>query len=90
MQVINTQMIHLCSFSDFQIPLNEYPKKLKGKKLHEWIIKQLKHRTRISTCEIDYDLRMCRTLMYLDRIGKIKLDNRAYKYPYVGVSVKRT
>ncbi|CAH7388181.1 hypothetical protein VCHA53O466_50008 [Vibrio chagasii] len=78
----------VCSFSDFQIPLDEYPKKLKGKRLHDWIIRQLRGRERISCFEIDSDLRMCRTLMFLDRIGKITISSKAHAYPYVGIKVR--
>ena len=77
----------VCSFSDFYIPLDEAPKSLKGKKLHQWIIKNLKGRKRVSVWEIEGNFRVCRTIMYLVKIGKIKFNND-YDYPYQGVSVK--
>lgn len=47
----------VCSFSDFNIPLDAYPKKLKGKALHKWIYKQLEQRKKFSCFEIDSDWR---------------------------------
>ncbi len=79
----------LCSFSDFQLPLNEYPKNLKGKPLHDWICKYLKARTKFSCFEIQEDYRMCRTLMFLQKIGKIKLCNEGLGYPYTNIILKR-
>ena len=77
----------VCSFSDFYTPLDEAPKSLKGKKLHHWIIKNLKGRKRVSVWEIDGNIRVCKALMYLVRIGKVRFNND-YDYPYQGVSVK--
>ena len=76
----------ICSFSDFNKPLNEAPKSLKGKTLHDWIMKNLKDRNRISVWEIDDNTKVCRAFMYLVKIGKIKLNNK-YDYPYQGLQV---
>lgn len=84
---ISNPCVFITSYSDFNLPLDCAPKRLKGKKLHDWLIRQLSQRERVSTFEIDSDMRVCRTLMYLQRIGKIKLDSKKYGYPYVGVTV---
>tara|TARA_R100000541_G_C1897352_1_gene84040 strand:+ start:72783 stop:73022 length:240 start_codon:yes stop_codon:yes gene_type:complete len=76
----------ITSFSDFYKPLDEYPKHLKGNSLHKWILKNLNGRNRISVWELDCTQRMVRTMFYLDKINKIKLDHNL-KYPYVGVEV---
>ncbi len=76
----------ITSFSDFYKPLDEYPKHLKGKSLHKWILKNLKGRKRVSVWELDCTQRMVRTMMYLDRINKIKLDP-SLQYPYIGVKL---
>ena len=77
----------ITSYSDFKIPLNEYPKKLKGKSLHTWIIKSLKNRNRISIWELQENRRMLRTVLFLESLGRIKLFNQGHSYPYIGVSV---
>ena len=76
----------ITSLTDFNVGLDEYPKHLKGKKLHKWILNNLKHRKRVSCFEIDADLRMARTVMFLNRIGKITF-NEDFEYPYTGVTV---
>lgn len=78
----------ITSYSDWNKPLDECPKNLKGKGQHRWLLNNLRRRNRISCWEIDTNWRVCRSLMYLKRIGKIKLNGKAYDYPYVGVSVK--
>ena len=76
------------SFSDFHQSLDEYPKGLKGVKLHKWILSNLRKRERVSCFEIQEDWRMCRTFMFLVRGGKIKLSNEGHHYPYSGVFVR--
>ena len=76
----------ITSFSDFSQPLDEYPKHLKGKRLHNWILKNLKGRKRISVWELDCTQRMVRTMLYLDKINKISLDH-GLQYPYIGVKL---
>lgn len=76
----------VCSFSDWKTPLDEAPKNLKGAKLHKWLLTNLKYRNRISVWEIDANMRVCRTLMYLKHIGKISFTND-YEYPYTGIKI---
>lgn len=75
------------SFSDFNLPLNEYPKKLKGKALHTWILRNLRNRKRVSIFEICDDIQMARTMGFLEKIGKITTDNKNFSYPYIGVTI---
>ena len=79
----------ITSFSDFNKPLNEAPKNLKGKKLHNWLIKQLKHRDRVCVWEIDYNMKVCRALMFLVKIGKLRFDKSTTDYPYTKIVVVR-
>ena len=83
----NITITNITSFSDWNTPLDEYPKHLKGRRLHKWIIKNLSSRKRISVWEIDCDIRMLRTLMFLQKIKRIELDSSAHEYPYIGVKV---
>ena len=76
----------ITSFSDFKQPLDEYPKHLKGKRLHNWILKNLKGRKRISVWELDCTQRMVRAMLYLDKIKKVSLDY-SLQYPYIGVKL---
>ncbi len=74
--------------TNFQVGLNEYPKKLKGRALHNWIYKALSKRERFSSFEISDDVRMARTIMYLEKIGKISMDNKRYSFPYLHITLK--
>lgn len=76
----------LCSFSDWKQPLNEAPRTLKGAKLHKWLLRNIKDRPRISVWEIDSNIKVCRALMYLKRIGKISF-TKEHKYPYTGIKI---
>lgn len=78
----------ICSFSDFNTPLNEAPSKLKGAKLHKWVIKNLLGRKRISCWEIGDNIKVCKVLMWMQSTGKIKFTD-GYNYPYVGVEVRK-
>lgn len=77
----------ICSFSDHYQSLDEAPKRLRGKKLHTWMLKNMKNRKRVSCFEITEHQHIARTFMYLVRIGKIKLTEE-YDYPHQGIIVK--
>lgn len=77
----------ITSYTDFNTGLDEAPKKLKGRSLHNWILKNLKSRERISTFELEANYRVCRTVMFLVKLGKINLNSKNYTYPYIGVTV---
>lgn len=81
------QIINYCSFSDWNTPLDTAPKCLKGKSLHKWILRNLKNRNRISCWELEENYKVCKTMMFLERIGKIKMDIVNHDYPYIGVKV---
>ena len=75
----------ITSYSDFNRPLNEYPKKLKGRLLHRWVKGNLRDRERVSVFELGEDYRMARTIQYLESIGSVKLDNKSMQYPYLEI-----
>ena len=76
------------SFSDFHQGLEDCPKRLKGKSRHKWLLHNLKNRTRISCFEIDSDMDVCMSLMYLKKIGKISMNGKDTPYPYVGIELR--
>ena len=75
----------ITSYSDFNRPLNEYPKKLKGRLLHRWVKRNLRNRSRVSVFELGEDYRMARTVGYLQKIGSINFANKNMQYPYLQV-----
>lgn len=77
------------SFSDFRQPIDEAPRHLKGRKLHQWLLRNLRNRNRVSVFELSESQRVANAMMFLNRIGKIKLDNKAYEYPYVGIEIRK-
>lgn len=78
----------LTSWSDWNTSLDEAPKKLKGRSLHKWIIKNLNKRAvkRFSSFEIDDHI--CYAFDYLIRSGKIILDREEESYPYSSYKIR--
>lgn len=77
----------ICSFSEFKQEVHEAPRKLKGKKLHRWLLNCLSNRTTITDWELTENMKICKTILYLERIGKIKLGSKNLGYPYISVEV---
>jgi hypothetical protein len=79
----------LTGWSDWNPSLDEASKKLKGRSLHKWIIKNLDKRVvkRFSTFEIDEHI--CYAFDYLIRSGKIILDQEEEEsYPYSSYKIR--
>lgn len=65
-----------------------YPKNLYGERLQSWLLDQLGKRDRIDLQELRKDLRASKALGRLVATGRVRLDNRKIRYPYIGVTVR--